>query len=220
MHHKQGKEDGLEATSGVNLALAPSRVGALATAALHATVIVALLSYEPARSALLAAAPIMVDWIAAPKLEPEREPPTPPKPKAVAKQPVPQSDERPMLAVPVDAAGPFVAASPPPGTPVATAPAPAAVVPPIFNADYLENPPPPYPALSRRSGEQGRVVLRVLVNPAGTADEVQIRTSSGHVRLDDTARETVKRWKFVPAKRGAEPVPAWVLIPISFRLEG
>ena len=39
------------------------------------------------------------------------------------------------------------------------------------------------------------------------------------VRLDDAARATVLRWKFVPARRGSEPVPAWVLIPISFRLE-
>ncbi|MGH8742241.1 MAG: energy transducer TonB, partial [Burkholderiales bacterium] len=94
------------------------------------------------------------------------------------------------------------------------------VTPPIFTADYLENPPPAYPAASRRLGEEGRVVLRVLVNAAGGTDEVQIRTSSGHARLDDAARETVRRWRFVPAKRGEQPVPAWVLIPISFRLEG
>ena len=91
---------------------------------------------------------------------------------------------------------------------------------PIFAADYLDNPAPYYPALSRRAGEQGRVVLRVLVNPAGGADEVEVRTSSGHPRLDQSARDTVRRWRFIPAKRGDESVPAWVLIPISFRLEG
>ena len=91
---------------------------------------------------------------------------------------------------------------------------------PIFNADYLDNPAPAYPPLSRRMSEQGRVMLRVLVNPNGTADDVQIRTSSGVTRLDDAARETVRRWKFVPAKRGARPFAAWVLIPISFKLEG
>jgi protein TonB len=74
--------------------------------------------------------------------------------------------------------------------------------------------------LSRRAGEQGRVVLRVLVSTRGTADEVQVRTSSGFPRLDDSARDTVRRWKFVPARRGSEPAQAWVLIPISFRLEG
>ena len=68
--------------------------------------------------------------------------------------------------------------------------------------------------------EEGRVVLRVLVNARGAADEVQVSNSSGHLRLDDSARETVKRWRFVPAKRGAEAVPAWVLVPVSFQLEG
>ena len=68
--------------------------------------------------------------------------------------------------------------------------------------------------------EQGRVMLRVLVNTRGTADEVQVRTSSGISRLDEAAVETVKRWKFVPAKRGNDAVSAWVLIPISFTLEG
>lgn len=68
--------------------------------------------------------------------------------------------------------------------------------------------------------EQGRVMLRVLVNPNGMAEDVQIRTSSGVMRLDEAAQETVRRWKFVPAKRGSEAVSAWVLIPISFKLEG
>jgi len=78
---------------------------------------------------------------------------------------------------------------------------------------------PPYPAASRRSGEQGRVLLRVLVGPGGRADQVEIRESSGHPRLDESARDTVRGWRFVPAKRGDEPVAAWVLIPISFRLD-
>jgi protein TonB len=90
----------------------------------------------------------------------------------------------------------------------------------MFDAAYLQNPAPAYPALSRRLGEQGKVVLRVLVSAGGSADEVHVRTSSGSQRLDDTARETVARWKFVPARRDAAPVSAWVLVPISFSLEG
>jgi protein TonB len=94
------------------------------------------------------------------------------------------------------------------------------VTPPIFTAHYLENPLPQYPSRSRRLGEQGRVVLRVLVNAGGSADALQVRESSGHTRLDNAARDTVRRWRFVPAKRGETPIPAWVLIPISFSLEG
>lgn len=131
----------------------------------------------------------------------------------------------PVLAAPVEAPSPVpVLVTPPPPAapaPVAVAPPPPiAVTPPVFAADYLENPPPPYPALSRRLGEQGRVLLRVHVSAGGAAEEIQIRESSGHARLDESARATVGRWRFVPAKRGETPVAAWVLIPISFRLEG
>ena len=107
-----------------------------------------------------------------------------------------------------------------PAPPAPTRPAAVQASAPVFNAATLENPPPPYPAQSRRRGEHGRVVLRVLVNPAGTADEVQIHSSSAFLRLDNAARETVLAWRFVPARRGERAVPAWVLIPISFTLEG
>jgi periplasmic protein TonB len=207
----------------------PSHTGALVAVAMHALALGGLLTYAPARSALLEAAPIMVDWIAPPKVEPKVEPPTEvPKPRPVARRP-PAVKAAPILAAAPEAPAPIVAPAPPPPAPpepvaaapaAAPAPAPVAVTPPIFNANYLDNPAPAYPALSRRLGEQGRVVLRVLVNPGGRADEVQIRASSGSARLDESALETVRRWKFIPAKQGPEPVSAWVVIPISFRLEG
>ena len=201
----------------------PERTGLGLTLALHALVVAGLLSHEPARKALIAAVPIMVDLIALPKVETRPEPPTePPKPKPVTKSAPLPVEPAPVLAAPAEAPSPVTA----PPAPSVPAPQPvastesAAVIPPVFNAGYLENPAPAYPVISRRMGEQGRVVLRVLVNAAGAADEVQVRNSSGHPRLDEAARETVRRWRFVPAKRGAEPVAAWVLIPISFRLEG
>jgi len=201
-----------------------SSAGLLVTVALHAGALGALLAYEPARSALASAAPIMVDWIAAPKPEPVIEPPKPPRPKPVQHRPRPV--EKPKIAAPAESPSPSPIAAPPPPPPppepVALAPAPQPVVaaPPVFDAAYLQNPAPAYPSLSRKLGEQGRVILRVLVNPKGAAEQVQLQTSSGYARLDESARETIARWKFVPAKRGSEPVSAWVLIPISFRLEG
>lgn len=204
------------------MAMRPDRIGLGVTLALHALAAAALLSYEPARKALLAAAPIMVDLILPPKVEqPKPQPPIElPKPRPVAKR-VERPIELPLVAAPAEAPTPVIVPPPPPA-PVELAPPapPAPLTPPVFNADYLDNPAPRYPALSRRMNEQGRVVLRVLVNIRGTADEVQLRTSSGSSRLDEAALDTVRRWKFVPARRGAEQVPAWVLIPISFRLEG
>ena len=205
------------------MTVAPSRAGALVTVALHGVVLAALLSYAPARSAILGVAPIMVDWIvpaqSAPRIEPPRELPKP-KPVKIVPKPV---EPPPVAVLPPQAVSPMVVSEPPPpppAEPVAVAPAPVAVTPPIFNADYLDNPAPVYPTLSRRMHEEGRVVLRVFVNARGGADDVQVSNSSGHARLDDSARETVRRWKFVPAKRGSEAVPAWVLVPVSFRLEG
>lgn len=93
---------------------------------------------------------------------------------------------------------------------------PPALVPPVFNAAYLENPPPQYPAMSRRLGEKGRVLLRVFVSAAGRAEQVEIKTSSNFERLDFAAREAVYGWRFVPARRGDDQVAAWVLVPVSF----
>ena len=206
--------------------------GLVAAIGLHAAAVALLLSYAPARSALLAAAPIMVDLLAppAPLVEPRPEPRLePPKPRPVRKK-VQRVEPPPVVTAPVESPAPIEAPPPPPAPlapievaaappPPEPAPAPLPATQPIFHADYLHNPAPAYPALSRRIGEEGRVILRVLVSPAGVADEVQVRTSSGHPRLDEAARTTVARWRFVPAKRGDQPMAAWVLIPISFRLE-
>lgn len=112
-------------------------------------------------------------------------------------------------------------AAPPPSAPAASTPAaPAVLTQPHFNADYLRNPAPAYPAQSRRLGEEGKVILRVFVTVEGQAGQVELRTSSGSTRLDHAAQEAVARWKFEPARRGSEAVSAWVLVPIVFSLRG
>lgn len=114
-------------------------------------------------------------------------------------------------------AAPAVEAAPPaPPAPPEEAP----VEPPSFNADYLDNPAPRYPPLSRRMGEEGRVLLRVHVAAGGTAKVVTLHKSSGFERLDRSALDTVKSWKFVPARQGDKPVDAWVIVPIQFNLKG
>ena len=88
-----------------------------------------------------------------------------------------------------------------------------------FDAGYLKNPAPPYPPQSRRIGEEGKVILRVFVTADGGAQQVEIKTSSGSDRLDESAQRTVRRWKFIPARRGGIAVESWVLVPIVFKLE-
>lgn len=92
------------------------------------------------------------------------------------------------------------------------------VEPPKYGAAYLNNPAPEYPALARRKGEQGRVLLKVLVSETGLAQKVQIDTSSGYNSLDQSAVEAVKKWSFIPARRSNQAVSAYVLVPIKFSL--
>ena len=90
---------------------------------------------------------------------------------------------------------------------------------PRFDADYLKNPAPPYPPLSRRMGEEGKVILRVVVTLQGSAESVEVKTSSGSTRLDEAAQKSVRNWRFIPAKRGDTAIQSAVLVPIIFKLE-
>jgi len=103
---------------------------------------------------------------------------------------------------------------------VAAAPAPPVVVtPPAFNAAYLRNPPPAYPAAARRNGDEGTVLLRVLVGRDGAPLQVELDRTSQSRALDGAALEAVRGWSFVPARRGAEAIEDWVRVPVVFRLE-
>ena len=92
------------------------------------------------------------------------------------------------------------------------------VIQPKFDGDYLNNPKPGYPSISRRLGEEGVVMLRVYVSAQGTPEQIQLLKSSGFARLDQAAQEAVGRWRFVPARQGKIATAAWVQVPVSFQL--
>lgn len=94
------------------------------------------------------------------------------------------------------------------------------IEPPRFGVAYLNNPAPRYPRLSRRKGEEGRVLLRVLVSDVGGAVEVNLEETSGSHRLDHAAITAVKKWRFIPARKNNQALSAYVLVPIKFSLEG
>jgi protein TonB len=91
---------------------------------------------------------------------------------------------------------------------------------PDYRADYLNNPRPPYPMVARRMGYHGKVVLNVEVLAEGRAGEVKLHQSCGYDILDNAALQTVKTWRFSPARRFGQPVTQWFLVPIKFSLEG
>jgi periplasmic protein TonB len=104
-----------------------------------------------------------------------------------------------------------------PALPVSPAPQPLVAA--RFDADYLHNPKPVYPSLSRRMGEEGKVVLRVHVSAQGISLQVDIKQSSGYPRLDEAGRAAVEKWHFVPARQGSDTVEATVLVPLHFTLD-
>lgn len=87
---------------------------------------------------------------------------------------------------------------------------------PSSDADYLNNPPPAYPSLSMRMGEQGRVVVRVLIDADGLPQKAELHTSSGFLRLDRAAIDTAMKWRYTPGKRSGVAEAMWFNVPIKF----
>ena len=179
--------------------------------------------------------------VARPQIKPQIEPqmlPTPVK-KTVAKpvmQPAPQplavADPTPSPNAPVGVitpqpnlapitapiTGPITAPVAPSAAAVVTAAAPTVQL-PSSDADYLQNPSPPYPPISRRLNEQGRTTVRVLIGIDGLPQRSEVAKSSGFERLDQAALVTVMRWRFVPGKRGGVPEAMWFNVPINWVLQ-
>jgi protein TonB len=84
---------------------------------------------------------------------------------------------------------------------------------------YQLNTPPTYPGLARKRGQEGTVILQVLVNREGRVDDLKIDTSSNLTLLDRAAVTAVRKWSFEPGRRGEERVPMWVRVPVTFKLK-
>jgi len=90
---------------------------------------------------------------------------------------------------------------------------------PDYQARYLNNPRPDYPMVARRMGWQGTVILNVEVLAEGGCGALSVYRSSGHEVLDNAAINTVKYWRFTPARHAGRAVTQWFKVPINFSLE-
>lgn len=177
--------------------------------------LVAVMLAPPAR-------PVAAEALPAPS---RPQPPTVPAAPAAKQQPTLRQMPRQMPTAAVLASGSSSVAESAPAAsaaPVSTAAlaqhaAPVAAA--RFDADYLNNPEPVYPLMSRNRGESGKVLLLVQVTAQGTAAQVEIKQGCGFPRLDQAALNAVRNWRFVPARRGDEAVAASVVVPITFRLD-
>ncbi len=145
-----------------------------------------------------------------PKTEPMVEPETKPeaKPEIKPEPPKPVAKPRPTASASKSSSSPSNVTNP--GTAGSNNVRPS----------YLFNPPPPYPAESKASREQGLVLLSVSVNEQGQVSSLTIKQSSGYPRLDVAARTAVQRWKFKPARVAGLAMATVIDVPVRFRLGG
>jgi protein TonB len=208
-------------------------VGVVVTA--HGALAWGLMQASPALDTVPVARPMLVQMLSLPAAE--ASPPPVPTPTFAKPAPIPAA-KRSAAMVPasnstsaesiVEAPAAHDAMSLPAATPVASA-ASAEPTPPTSTeparfavasaAQYVEPPVPIYPRASRRAGEAGRVVLRVLVDEAGLPRQVLVHQSSGFARLDDAAIAAVQKARFKPYIDRDQAISSWVLVPLSFDLE-
>ena len=203
---------------------------------LHLVVLFAWMSLPPSAPVPEHEMEVTVAMVIAPVAQPEASPAPPPPelapvphprkitpaPKPVAVESVAQpSEAHPSEAPPSES---FIEQPSVPAPVFAAAPAitpSAPVIPdvePDYKASYLNNPRPSYPFAARRMGLQGRVVLNVEVLAEGMCGQANVHQSSGHEMLDNAALQTVKTWKFIPARQAGQAITKWFKIPIQFSL--
>lgn len=162
-------------------------------------------------------------------------PPSPPKPqpappktvpivkRSVAPTPVPVVNPTPspqaITAAPQAPSAPTAAETAEPT--VSAPPAPATPAPPktiSSGVEYIQPPQAKYPPVSLRMGEQGQVMLRVLINVKGHPERVEVQKSSGFPRLDDAGRQAALRALFRPHIDDGQAVAVYAIVPINFQL--
>ena len=74
-----------------------------------------------------------------------------------------------------------------------------------------------YPQEARRQGIEGKVILQVLINESGKAEDARVIKSLG-TECDIAAVNAAKKTKWEPAENKGKPVKVWIAIPMIFRL--
>jgi protein TonB len=138
-----------------------------------------------------------------------------PPPRYERRGPSPEADEPIAPAEPM----PYARPAPPmrPAPPVVEA---GPFVPPRPLSPAAGNRPPDYPPSLQARGVQGLVLLRVYVTADGRAAAVSVMRSSGSPRLDASALDAVRAWRFIPATRGGRAIPGVAEVPVNFQLSG
>lgn len=89
----------------------------------------------------------------------------------------------------------------------------AGVTPPTV----ILKPDPPYTPAARDRGIEGVVTLWITIDTQGNVSDVLEKSQPLGSGLDQSAIDTVKKWKFNPATRDGVPVAARVTVEITFK---
>ena len=76
-----------------------------------------------------------------------------------------------------------------------------------------------YPSFSKRSGEQGEVVVRLIIDESGNVEDVALLRSSLFPRLDRAATEIGRRYRFKPFLVNGSPQRISTNLLIKFNLK-
>ncbi|MDX1388040.1 MAG: TonB family protein [Acidobacteriota bacterium] len=77
---------------------------------------------------------------------------------------------------------------------------------------------PTYPAIARRAGHEGTVVLNVLIDDKGRVEVVEVIMGVGRDDMDQAAIQAVAQWKFEPGIKDDVPVRVWKIEKVVFKL--
>jgi protein TonB len=186
--------------------------------ALHVVLIYALIHALARRSIDVTHAPIETKIITEAPPPPVVAPPPPPQFAPPAPPFVPPPEVHVATPVPVTSTAPTAITNTPPPPAATPAPAPPVTVMPKLDGAHSRE--PDYPPQSRRLGEQGSVIMQVLVDPDGRVADSKLVQSSGSQRLDEAALSGVKtNYRFFPGTLDGKPQQMWFTIKFNWKLQ-
>jgi len=81
----------------------------------------------------------------------------------------------------------------------------------------IYDPEPEFSEEARKAKYQGTCVLTLIVDPDGKPRDIKVQRTLG-LGLDEKAIESVRTWRFEPAKLNGKPVPVLISVEVEFRL--
>jgi protein TonB len=183
---------------------------------LHVAIIYALVTGLAHRAIEVVHAPVetkIIDEVREQKPEPPPPPPqlAPPPPAFVPPPEIHIEAPPPPQSTAITVVTPEKPAAPPP---IAAAPR----VMPRLDASHSQE--PEYPPTSRRLGEQGSLIMQVLIGVDGRVIDSKLVRSSGIERLDQAALDGVKgNYRFLPGTIDGKPAEMWYTFKFTWKLK-